>query len=156
VRLDNLARHVRVLWRADAIIAQTQLQHVLARLGLQALAALVFLFGLFCFELAAYFWLVQRWDAIAAAAVLGTINLLLALAVVLIARLVRSGRDIHLATELHRSAIEALHADAAAIQAEIESLKSAFIRPLDSALTAIVVPAASLLVKALKKTKTGE
>ena len=56
MRLDNVTRNIRVLWRADAIIAQAQMQQILARLGLQAFAALVFLFGLFCFELAAYFW----------------------------------------------------------------------------------------------------
>jgi hypothetical protein len=156
MRLDNVTRNIRVLWRADAIIAQAQMQQILARLGLQAFAALVFLFGLFCFELAAYFWLVQRWDAIAAAAILGAINFLLALAVTLTSRLVRPGRDVHLATELHRSAIEALQADAVAVQGEIESLKSAFVRPLDSALAAVIVPAASLLVRALKRTKTGE
>ncbi len=153
MNLDNLARNLRVLWRADALIAQVQLQHILMRLGLRALAAMVALFGLLSLELASYFSLVQRLDAIVAALILGALNLAIALAIVLISGRQRPSQDLKLAAELHKSAFEALQSDAAAIQAELSSLKSAFSHPLDSMLAGLVVPAAGLLVKALKKSK---
>jgi hypothetical protein len=155
MNLDGLARNLRVLWRADAIIAQAQLQHILMRLVLRALAAMVALFGLLSLELASYFSLVQRLDAIVAALILGAINLAIALAIVLISGRQRPTQDLKLAAELHKSAFEALQSDAAAIQAELSSLKRAFSHPLDSMLASLVVPAASLLVKALKKSKVG-
>jgi hypothetical protein len=155
MNLDGLARNLRVLWRADAIIAQAQLQHILVRLGLRALAAMVALFGLLSLELASYFSLVQRLDAIVAALILGAINLTIALTIVLISARQRPNQDLKLAAELHKSAFEALQSDAAAIQAELSSLKSAFSHPLDSMLAGLVVPAAGLLVKALKKSKAG-
>jgi hypothetical protein len=107
MNLDGLARNLRVLWRADAIIAQAQLQHILMRLVLRALAAMVALFGLLSLELASYFSLVQRLDAIVAALILGAINLAIALAIVLISGRQRPTQDLKLAAELHKSAFEA-------------------------------------------------
>ena len=144
MRIGSLARNLRVLWRADAIIAQIQLQQVLTRFGLRALAALVALFGLLCMELAAFFSL-QRWDAIAAAIILGTVNLTIAVVIVLISLRTRPRQEMNLANELHKSAVEALQADAASFQSG----------PLDSTLAALVVPAAGLLIKAMKRAKAG-
>jgi len=152
--VENVLRNLRVLWRADTIIAQAQLQHRLLRLGIQAFAALIFLFGLFCFELGAYFWLAQRYDAIVAAVILGATNLVISACVLIAVRFIQPGNEVQLASELHRSAVEALQADAIAVQSEIQSFKTAMVRPLDSAPATIVVPAASLLIKALKKQKS--
>ncbi len=74
MKLDSVARNLRVLWRADAIIAQLQLQHMLTRFGLRAFAALIATFGLLGLELGAYFMLVQRLDAAPAAILLGAAN----------------------------------------------------------------------------------
>lgn len=151
--VENLFRNLRVLWRTDAIIAQMQLQHQLTGLGLRALAALIAAFGLLMLELAAYFLLVQTWSAVVAAVVLAAVNFAIALVIVLIAMRRRSGRDMELALELHKSAMASLQADAAAIQANFASVKGAFIHPLDSTIATLVVPAAGLLMRALKKSR---
>jgi uncharacterized membrane protein YqjE len=155
MNLDSTARNLRVLWRADSIRAQIQLQHLLTRLGLRALAAVIAVFGLLSFELASYFALVQRWDAIWAAVVLGAINIVIALLIALWSNRTSPHHELHAATELHKSAVEALQADAAALQGEIASFKSNFVRPLDATLAALVIPAASLVIRALKKAKAG-
>jgi hypothetical protein len=74
MNMDNLFRNVRVLWRADAIIAQMQLQQLLTGLGLRALAALIAAFGLLMLEFAAYSALGETWSAIVAALVLAAVN----------------------------------------------------------------------------------
>ena len=153
MNIDNLFRNLRVLWRADAIIAQMQLQHQLTGLGLRALAALIAAFGLLMLELAAYFALVQTWSAIVAAVVLAAVNFAIALIIILIAARRKSGRDMELALDLHKSAMAALQSDAAALQANFASVRSAFTHPLDSTLAALVVPAAGLLIRTLKKSR---
>src|SRR3954462_12944756 len=50
------------------------MRHLLVGLGLRAFATLIAAFGLLTLELSAYFALVQIWSAIAAAAILGTVN----------------------------------------------------------------------------------
>lgn len=151
MRFENIARSLRILWRADAIIAQIQFRHLLVRFGLQALAALIAAFGLLALEIAAYFHLVQQLDAVLAAALLGAINLVLALFILFAAGHTRQGQDMQLALDLHKAAVEALHADASALQSDIASVRNLFGRPLDGALVNLAVPAVSLLIKALKK-----
>ena len=119
MNIDNLFRNIRVLWRADAIIAQMQLQHQLTGLGLRALAALIAAFGLLMLELAAYFALVQTWSAIVAAIVLAAVNFAIALIIILIAARRKSGRDMELALDLHKSAMAALQSDAAGAPGEL-------------------------------------
>jgi hypothetical protein len=151
MKIENLFRNLRVLWRADAIIAQMRLQHMLAGLGLKALAALIAAFGLLMLELAAYFALVVTWSAVASALLLGGVNFIIALTIVLIAARRTPGRDLELALDLHKSSVEALQSDAVAIQSDFASLRTALSHPLDTSLTTLVVPAAGLLIKALKK-----
>ena len=71
---ENIVKNLRVLWRADRIIAEIRMRHMLIGLGLRAFAALIAAFGLLMLELSAYFALVQIWSAIIAAAILGGVN----------------------------------------------------------------------------------
>ena len=156
MKLDSVARNLRVLWRADAIIAQLQLQHMLTRFGLRAFAALIATFGLLGLELGAYFMLVQRLDAAPAAILLGAVNFVIAFVIVLASNRTRPSQDMPLALELHKSAVEALQADAAALQDNFASLSKFVSRPLDSALVSLAVPAVGLLINTLKKSKESK
>ena len=75
---ENIVKNLRVLWRADRIIADIRMRHMLIGLGLRAFAALIAAFGLLMLELSAYFALVQIWSAIIAAAILGGVNFVIA------------------------------------------------------------------------------
>jgi hypothetical protein len=153
MRFEQIVRSLRILWRADAIIAQIQLHGLLVRLGWRAFAALIAAFGLLALEIAAYFFLVQHLDAVLAAALLGLANFVLALIIVLASLRVRQSQDMQLALDLHKAAVEALQSDANALQADIASVRNLFNRPLDNALASLAVPAVQLLIKTLRKSK---
>nr|WP_210387709.1 MULTISPECIES: phage holin family protein [unclassified Bradyrhizobium] len=141
---------MRVLWRADRIIADIKLRHLLIGLGLRAFAALIATFGLLMLELSAYFALVQIWSAIAAAAILGTVNFAIAAVLFVVAGRPPSGRDIELANEIHGASIEALQLEARALQAQVSG---AVHHPL-STIVPVLVPLIAIIVKSLRKTAT--
>lgn len=145
---ENVVKHLRVLWRTDRIIADIRLRHLLTGLGLRAFAALIAAFGLLMLELSAYFALVQIWSAIAAAAILGALNFVIAGILLFIASRPPSGRDIELANEIHGASIEALQIEARALQAQVSG---AVHHPL-STLVPVLVPLIAIIVKNLRKT----
>ena len=147
---ENVVKHLRVLWRADRIIADIKLRHLLIGLGLRAFAALIATFGLLMLELSAYFALVQIWSAIAAAAILGTVNFAIAAILLIVAGRPPSGRDIELANEIHGASIEALQLEARALQAQVSG---AVHHPL-STIVPVLVPLIAIIVKSLRKTAT--
>lgn len=149
---DDIARNLRALWRADKIIADIRLRHMLVGLGLRAFAALIAAFGLLMFELAAYFALVQVWSAIVAAAVLGAFNLIIAGIILLIAARQPAGRDLELANEIHGTAIDALQLEAQVIQAHFTQ---ALRNPLNSILPSLIAPLLTIVLRSLRKTKAA-
>jgi hypothetical protein len=150
VNTENVVKHLRVLWRADRIIADIKLRHLLSGLGLRAFAALIATFGLLMLELSAYFALVQIWSAIAAAAILGTVNFAIAAVLLVVAGRPPSGRDIELANEIHGASIEALQLEARALQAQVSG---AVHHPLGT-IVPVLVPLIAIIVKSLRKTAT--
>lgn len=144
---ENIVRNLRLLWRADKIIAEMRLRHMLGGLGLLAFAALISAFGLLMFELAAYFALVNVVSAIVAAAMLGAVNLAIALVLVVIASRRSLGQELTLANEIHDSAIEALQIEAQAVQAQANRLLH---HPLEGALP-LIVPLITAAINHLRK-----
>lgn len=144
---ENIIRNLRLLWRADKIIAEMRLRHTLVGLGLFAFAALIAAFGLLMFELAAYFALVGVVSAITAAAILGAVNLAISLVLVLIASRRSHGQDLALANEIHDTAIEALQLEAKAVQAEVNQLLH---HPLQGVLP-VIVPLIAAAIGHLRK-----
>jgi hypothetical protein len=151
VNTENVVKHLRALWRTDRIIADIRLRHLLIGLGLRAFAALIATFGLLMLELSAYFALVQIWSAIAAAAILGTVNFAIAAVLLVVAGRPPSGRDIELANEIHGASIEALQLEARALQAQVSG---AVHHPL-STIVPVLVPLIAIIVKSLRKTESA-
>jgi hypothetical protein len=150
VSSDNIARNLRALWRADKIIADIRLRHMLVNLGMKAFAALIAAFGLLMLELAAYFALVQIWTAIVAAAALGAFNFLIAAVIFVVATRRPTGRDLELASEIHDAAIDALQLEVQALQSQFAGL---FRHPLESVLPSLILPLITIAIKGLKKPK---
>jgi hypothetical protein len=151
--MDNFIKNLRILWRADSAIAEIKFRYALTRSGLHAVAALIAIIGLVMLELAAYFALADRWGAISAAATLGLANFAFAGLLVLIAARQRPDRELELANEIHNSAMEALQDDARLLQAEVSAFGRMVRHPFDSALPALIVPLATLLMNMLRKPK---
>jgi hypothetical protein len=147
VNPENIIRNLRLLWRADKIIAEMRLRHIFVGTGLVAFAALIAAFGLLMFELAAYFALVGVVSAITAAAILGAVNLSISLILILVASRRSHGQELGLANEIHDSAIEALQLEAKAMQAEFNQLLH---HPLQGALP-LIVPLITEAISQLRK-----
>lgn len=145
---ESVVKTLRLLWRADRIIADIQLRRMAAGLAARAFAGLFAAFGILLLELAAYFALVQIWNAITATVVLGIFNFLFAGLILLIAKIRTSrGRDYETAMALHNSAVEAL-------QLQIRSFEPVRFSSLETFLP-LAVPAIGLLVKTLRKSASG-
>jgi hypothetical protein len=145
---DNIVRNLRLLWRADKIIAEMRLRHMLVGLGLLAFAALISAFGLLMFELAAYFALVNVMSAIGAAAILGGVNFVIALTLVVVAaRRSLGGQELTLANEIHDTATDALQLEAQAMQSQVNRLLH---HPLEGVLP-LIVPLITAAISHLRK-----
>jgi hypothetical protein len=142
--------HLRALWRTERIIADIRIKHLLGSFGLKAFASLFAACGLLLFELAGYFALVQSWSPVAAAVLLGAINLVLAAALLLVAVKRSPPRELALALEVENSALSALQAEAQAMQM---GGFGGFHHPLGVALATVLPRLIPLVIRALKKSK---
>jgi hypothetical protein len=147
---ENVVKNMRLLWRTDRIIAEMRLRHMLVGLGLRAFAALIAAFALLMFELAAYFALVQVQSAIVAAAILGAVNLAIALLLLFIASRRNLGQELTLANQIHDSAIDALQVEAQAMQSQVSRLLH---HPLEGILP-LIVPLITAAISHLRKPGT--
>ena len=148
---SHLVGHVRVLWRTERVIAELRLKRLLTNLGLQALAFFVTACALLSFELAAYFALVQKWDAISSAVALGCFNLLVAGAIILLALRRPRSRELELADEIHHQALTTFEADLQRAESESPtSVRAA----LESAAIPMLLPLIPLVIERLRKHRT--
>jgi hypothetical protein len=149
---EKIVKNLRALWRTDRIIAEIRMRHMLVGLGMRAFAALIAAFGLLMLELAAYFALVQILSAIYAAVILGVVNFTIAAALLVVAGRSPSGRELELANEIHGSAVDALQAEARAVQAQFSGMVH---HPLNSALPLLLVPLITIIIKSLKNSRAA-
>jgi hypothetical protein len=151
VNTDKIIRDLRVLFRSQSVITEIKLNHLAARSGLMAVAALIAIFGLAMLDLAVYFQLEPNLGRVGAAALVGVGDLILAAILFIVAARAKPGRDLELAQEIQKSALDALAGDAREIEADIRGLTNIVRNPLDSALPSLIIPLASTLIKALRK-----
>ena len=164
--MDTIIRNLRVLWRAESIIADIRFRQLITRLGLRGIAALLGLFGFLMGNLAVFFALEQAWGPIWAAAAIGGANLLLAIILLVIAERTNSGREMDLALEVRNLALQELEADAQSLQLQLTDLRDEvrgvrnaignFVRhPLDAVLPQVLVPLAGAVIKGLRKSESS-
>jgi hypothetical protein len=151
--VDSLIRNARALWRAEKIIADIQLQNLAVRLGLQAFAALIAIFGLLMLELAAFWALRDMWSEIKAAVVLAVANFALALILMMIAVWRKPGRELDVAREVQTTAIQSLQADARALHGDVASFANAVKHPFETVVPAAIIPLVTLLIQYLRQRK---
>jgi hypothetical protein len=151
MKIDSIVANLRAILRANSIIADIHARHLVARSSLTGFAALIAAFGLLMLGLAAYLALERIVGPVWAAASVGLANCVIALVLVLIAARIRPGRDLDLAREVHRTAMEALISDGRALETEFANFKQSFRHPLDSVLPGLIVPLASILIKIIQK-----
>lgn len=162
--MDEILRNLRVLGRAEAVVAEIRLREAAGRAALVGLAALAVLFAAGMANLAALIALAAVWGWAAAAAAVAGANLAAAVALLTASRRQRTPRDLELALAIRGQAVEALEAQARLAQGEVAGTVdeirkvgrtvSALARhPLDAALPTLVIPLAGALLKALRKSR---
>lgn len=143
---SHLVSHLRALWRTERMVAELRMKHVLTNLGLQALAALIAACALLLFELAAYFALVQRWDAIVSAVALGFVDVVLACLIGVLALRRPVTRELALAHDVHHQAVAAFEADLQEVDSHA-SIRAA----IESAVIPALVPLIPLVIERVHK-----
>lgn len=165
--MDNVVRNVRVLWRAESIIADIRFRQMITRSGLRGIAALLGLFAFLMGNLAVFFASEQAWGPIWAAGILGGANLVLAIITLMIAERTKPGREMDLALEVRNMALESLEADAQSVQQQLTELRDeirgvrqaivGFVKhPLDTVLPGMLAPLVGAAIKGLRKSEADK
>ncbi|MDF2118622.1 hypothetical protein PY365_23895 [Roseiarcaceae bacterium H3SJ34-1] len=156
--IDNLARDVQVLWRADSLIGRIWLNVLMRRFGLYALAGLIALFGLGMANLAAFYALEAWRGPIWAAAIVAAADFIIAAIVGLIGWRAAPGPELDLARDVHKMALEAIQTDTQDVKLTIDSLSQEIRQtkdsiaglvhnPLNAAAEKLLVPAVLSLLR---------
>jgi len=146
-------RHLRVLWRAERIVAETRLRVLLRRSMLYAFAGLIAVFGLAMLNVAAYFFLRGLWGPIWAALAAALGDFVIALAVVLIALAIKPGPELPAALELRDVSMQGLEAELAPLQDRFAWLTRAARDPFETVVPAMLIPLITSIMRGLRKNK---
>lgn len=149
--LDSLVRNLRVLLRADLIIAEIHLRRAATKSGLYAVAGVAAGFGLVMLGIAGFLALERVYGPVLAALITGVCALVLAGLIAAIGAQVKPGRELKLASEVHAAALAAVNTDLHAAGAGVSRL-AAFVRnPLDTALPALALTLLNTLLKGFRR-----
>jgi hypothetical protein len=109
--ISAILRQLRVLWRAESLIAEIRLRSILRRTGFMAFAGLIAVFGLAALDFAAFFALAPLWGNFWATLAVAIGDFFVAVMIIVVGG--RGSRDpeLALATELRDQAIETVEVD---------------------------------------------
>lgn len=148
---ESLVRNAKVLIRAERILADIRFKQAGARIALTVTAGLFALFGFGMLALAAYLALETVIGPIWASTVIGAAALLVAAVLLAVAGGNGHGRELEVAQSLEAAALEALAADLKGVETDVRAATGFLRNPFDSALPGLVVPLATIVLKALRK-----
>lgn len=150
MRIEGTIRSLRIMLRANTIIAGIHGRQLAARFGITAFAALVAAFGLLMLGLALFFALEQVWGRVWAAVAVGGFNLALAVVIGVVASRLKPGRELAIATEVRDAAADSVTGDLRAVEEDIAALAHVVRHPLDSTIAGLATPLVAMLIKAVK------
>ena len=148
---DRAIRHLRVFWRAETILADIRLRRAALSIMAIGTAVLLLLLAVISVSISAYFALEPIWGSVWASAGVTGIHIWLAAIALLIAIKPRKSREMDLAIEVRDQALLALGDNIQVFRDDFESLVRSVRHPFDGAFLNILVPAAGLILKSLKK-----
>lgn len=148
--MDTLARNLRVLLKADLILAELAMRRLATRSVLFIFAGVVAAFGAVMLGLAGFFLLQEAYGTIAAAAISGAVALVLALLLALVAASVKPGREDQVAKEVHEVAFQAVTVDLRLAGLQAQRFAAMVRSPMDSLVPSLVVPLFGFLLKWLR------
>jgi hypothetical protein len=151
--MEHLMRSLAVLWRSERLLAEYQLKQSSQKIQLNALAALVGLFGLVMLSLAVFFALAPYWGHALSALAISGVDLLLAVVLILYARSQKPTAEVDMVREVRGMALNDIEEEVALVQAEAIALKEGIHRfidhPIDTLLPGAIGPLMSAVIKGL-------
>jgi hypothetical protein len=151
MRIDNIIQSLRVLARADAMIAEAALKARLSEIMLRATAFSICLFGLFMLGIAVFFALQDLWGAIWAAVAVGSGSLALSGLVVLFSAHRRPRADLQIAYDMHKMAFDSLVEETRLAGSDLTMVRGLLRGATEGTLVGAVVPLVSLLLRFLRR-----
>jgi hypothetical protein len=151
--LHPVIRYVRVLLRAELLVARMQLRAATRRCALFAFGAIVAALGVGMLNVAAFFGLEPYWGPMWAALGAAGGDILIAVFVIAIALAARSDSELEAALELRRAATDGIEAEIGPLQNRVVWLSHLTRDPIETALPAVLVPLVTAIVRGLRKSK---
>ena len=163
--IEDFLHHLRLLQKANSLIAKIWLNSMVRRFGLFAFAGLIAVFGLGMTNVAGFYALQTSWGPVWAATLVAIGDFVLAAIVVLLGRSSQPGPEIDLAFDVRKMAIDALQDDARDLKVAADSLGqniqevkdriAGFVHdPLDAATHKFLIPAAISVIRGLRAKKS--
>ena len=149
--LDTLVRNLRILLRADLIIAELHLRRLMKKSVLCAVASVFGAFGLVMLGIAGFLALEEIYGRVAAAAIMGGVGIVLGLLLLWIAGRVRSGEELALAREVHATALVAVGRNLKDTGDNVRQFTSFTNNPLQAALPGLAMQLLGIVLKRLRR-----
>lgn len=155
--MERFSNHLRLLWRAERLLAQQEIRMGARRFGIQALAGLVGIFGLAMLGVALFFLIEPYWGRAWAALIVAGVDLTIAMVLIVFAGSMKEPQEVAMVREMRDVALNGIRDEAALVEADFESLKAdirGFIRnPFELFLPPIINPLIGAVTKGLRAAK---
>ena len=164
--IENMVRNLRTLMRAELIIADLHFRKLLSWLMLKAFAGLIAVFGLLMLNVSVFFAIEQHFGRVWSAAFVALSDFIVAGIILAVSARYPKSRELVLALEVRREAIQNFESDTRVIQNqfsmltdEVRNIKTSmtnFARhPLDETLSQLVAPLAAIVIRSLTKKRSS-
>ena len=162
--IDRLVRDLQALRKVDSLIGTIWLNVIARRHGLFVFAGLIAVFGLGMVNVAGFYALQtivgQAWAAVIVAAG----DFVLAIIVFLIGKNAKPGRELELALDVRKTALEAIREDASDLKGTVDAFRqdirdtrdsiTRFVHnPLDAAAQKLLIPAVLSIIRGMRAKK---
>lgn len=147
--MDTLARNLRILLKADLILAELHMRRLATKSALFMFAGVVAAFGAVMLGLAGFFLLQEAYGTIVAAAICGGAALVLAVILAAIGASLKPGREADVALEVHEAALQAVSQDLKAAGGQAQRFATSVTSPMQM-IVPLVIPLVSYVMKLLR------
>lgn len=151
MRIDNMIQSLRVLAKADAMIAEAVFKARLSQIAIRGTALCIFVFGLIMVGIAIFFALEEIWGAIWAAVAVGLGSILLAMLLLVLSSYRRPASELQIAHDMHKMALDSLIEEARIAGNDITSIRGLVRSATEGTLLAALAPVVTLLLRRLRR-----
>ncbi len=155
--MERFTNNIRLLWRAERILAEHEIRFGTQKLAIQALAGLVGVFGLGMLGVGLFFAIEPHWGRSLAAITVTGIDLIVAGILFSIAAAKKPAREVAMVREMRDTALIGIKDEAGRAEAEVSAVRDDihnFVRnPLGSMFPFIANPMLGAVSRGLKGMK---